>query len=312
MKTPIESTEPSQQHDAKSDRLQRFEKRAEWPLAIAAMMFLVAYSVQVLAQPTGLWQGATHLTLILTYAAFVIDYFTRLYLAPNRGRWFVRHLPELAIVALPLLRPLRLMRLVVLVLALQKAIGGAIRGRITVFTAASTVLIIYAGSLAILQAERSHPEASIKSFGSALWWSFTTVAAFGYNDAPPVTGVGRLFAVALMIAGISLVGIVTATVTSFIFDRVAAESSAPQVSPDADLPSNATDSHVNMLREDLKQHIDGLHAEIAQLKACSHGLSCGRTRRSHFWPNERAVLVTSLVSSMGLGLIALRASQTRR
>ena len=31
--------------------LERFEKRTEWPLAIAAVIFLAAYSVEVLAQP---------------------------------------------------------------------------------------------------------------------------------------------------------------------------------------------------------------------------------------------------------------------
>lgn len=72
----------------------------------------------------------------------------------NRTRWFIRHLLDLAVVALPLLRPLRLLRLVVLVAALQKAIGGAIRGRVIVYTACSVVLLVYVASLAILDTER--------------------------------------------------------------------------------------------------------------------------------------------------------------
>jgi voltage-gated potassium channel len=116
-------------------RLQRFEKRTEWPLAIAATMFLAAYSVEVIGQPTGGWARALDLVMVITWALFVVDYAARLYLAPHRSRWFVRHLLDLAIVALPLLRPLRLLRLVVLLAALQKAIGGAIRGRVIVYTA---------------------------------------------------------------------------------------------------------------------------------------------------------------------------------
>jgi voltage-gated potassium channel len=117
-------------------RLQRFEERTEWPLAIAATIFLAAYSVEVIGQPTGGWARALDMVMVITWALFVVDYAARLYLAPHRPRWFVRHLLDLAIVALPLLRPLRLLRLVVLLAALQKAIGGAIRGRVVVYTAA--------------------------------------------------------------------------------------------------------------------------------------------------------------------------------
>jgi voltage-gated potassium channel len=42
-----------------------------------------------------------------------------------------------------------------------------------------------------------------------LWWSITTVTT-GYNDLTPLTAEGRIVAVALMIGGISLIGIVTA------------------------------------------------------------------------------------------------------
>ena len=77
--------------------------------------------------------------------------------ATDRTRWFFRHLLDLAVVALPFLRPLRLLRLLVLVGALQRAIGGAIRGRVVIYTAFSVVLLIYVASLAILDTERSQP-----------------------------------------------------------------------------------------------------------------------------------------------------------
>ena len=94
--------------------LERFEKRTEWPLAIVAVIFLAAYSVQVLAQPHGRLSLAIDLVIVITYAAFVVDYLARLSLATDRPRWFLRHLVDLAVIALPLLRPLRLLRLLVL------------------------------------------------------------------------------------------------------------------------------------------------------------------------------------------------------
>lgn len=137
--------------------LERFEKGTEWPLAAAAAIFLTAYSIEVLAQPQGQLRFAMELVIDVTYALFVGDYVARLALATDRRRWFIRHIADLAIVALPLLRPLRLLRLLVLLAALGKALGGAIHGRVAVYTAASAVLLVYAASLAILETERGNP-----------------------------------------------------------------------------------------------------------------------------------------------------------
>ena len=100
------------------DRLDRWEHRAEWPLAAVAALFLAAYSIEVLVQPKGLVARLLTLVTMLAWAVFTADYAARLYLAPDRKKWFFRHLVDLAVVLLPLLRPLRLLRLVVLVLSL--------------------------------------------------------------------------------------------------------------------------------------------------------------------------------------------------
>ena len=114
----------------------------------------------------------------------------------------------------------RLLSLAVVIKVLQRAVGDTIRGRVIVYTACGAVLIVYAASLAILEIERQHPGAKIATFGDAVWWSITTVTTVGYGDLSPVTGMGRVVAVALMLAGISLVGIITATLASWIVQRV--------------------------------------------------------------------------------------------
>jgi voltage-gated potassium channel len=215
--------------------LDRWEKRTEWPLAAVAASFLAVYSVQVLDQPHGTLAQALSLLTTIAYLVFVVDYVARLALAPQRRRWFFRHFFDLAIVALPLLRPLRLIRLVLLVVALQKAVGGAIRGRVVIYTATSAVLLIYVASLAALEAERVRPGASITNFGDALWWSITTMTTVGYGDFTPVTATGRGVAVVLMLGGISLLGIVTATLASWIVQRVAEEDTANQAATRAEI-----------------------------------------------------------------------------
>src|SRR4030088_3427423 len=98
----------------------------------------------------------------------------------------------------------------------QRGGGDTLRGRVIVYTVFGAVVMIYAVSLAILDIERHVPGAHITSFGDALWWSITTVTTVGYGDLTPFTGGGRVVAVVLLIGGISLVGVVTATVASWM------------------------------------------------------------------------------------------------
>ena len=237
-------------------RLQRWEKRTEWPLAIVAVTFLVLFSVQVLANPQGRADSALETILYATWAIFAIDYFVRLGLATDRGRWFRRHLIDLAVVLLPFLRPLRLLRLLVLFGAMQKAIGGAIRGRVLIYVAFSSVLLIYVAALASLDEERGQPGSRINNFGDAVWWAITTVTTVGYGDVSPVTTPGKIIAVFLMIGGISLVGLVTATLASWIIQQVADEDTAKQA---------VTAAEIEALRADMGQRLDSLSAEIRRL-----------------------------------------------
>jgi voltage-gated potassium channel len=225
-------------------KLQRFERYSEWPLAAAALLFLGLFSVQVLAPRP---PSEAHLLWLIDWGiwvVFMLDYVVRLYLAPKRWHWFVRHLLDFAIVALPLLRPLRLVRLLILIELLQKAIGDAVRGRVVVYTVSGVLLLIYTASLAVFDKERYLPGTKIDSFGKALWWSITTVTTVGYGDVYPITNAGRVIAVLLMMGGISLVGVVTASLASWIIERVAEEESVMQT---------ATVAHIDELRGEIRE-----------------------------------------------------------
>ncbi|WP_285032059.1 potassium channel family protein [Mycolicibacterium sp. lyk4-40-TYG-92] len=236
------------------DRLDRWEHRAEWPLAAVAALFLAAYSIEVLAQPHGLVAQLLTLVTWLAWAVFTADYAARLYLAPDRKEWFLRHLVDLAIVLLPLLRPLRLIRLVVLVSALQKALGNAIRGKVIIYTISGAVLLVYVGALAVYEAERGAPDAHITSFGLAVWWAMTTITTVGYGDMYPVTTTGRVMASLMMIGGISLVGSITATIASWIVQSV---------SDDDKQQDAVTAAHIEDLRDEIAQLRELLRDKVA-------------------------------------------------
>ncbi len=211
--------------------LQRWERYAEWPLAAAALLFLGLFSAQVLARPQGREAYVLWLVSWIVWGLFILDYVVRLYLASNRWHWFVRHLLDFGIVALPLVRP-------------QRAIGNAFRGRIVVYTVSGVLLLIYTASLAVFDKERYLPGATINSFGKALWWSITMVTTVGYGDVYPVTNTGRVIAVLLMIGGISLVGVVTAALASWIIERVSEEETVIQT---------ATAAHIEELRGEIRE-----------------------------------------------------------
>lgn len=78
------------------------------------------------------------------------------------------------------------------------------------------------------RAERAAPASKIKTFPDALWWAVATVTTVGYGDYAPTTGTGRCTAVGLMVAGIALLGVVTATLASWLVQRVAEQDDANQ------------------------------------------------------------------------------------
>jgi hypothetical protein len=70
------------------------------------------------------------------------------------------------------------------------------------------------GSAFELWAESGDPNAEIKTYGQAMWWSFETVSTVGYGDLIPQSFWGRVIAVCMMIVGVGLISTVSATIAS--------------------------------------------------------------------------------------------------
>lgn len=222
---------------------QRWNQLLEWPLALAAVAFLVAYSWQVIGNLSGPDALIAEVVIWGTWGLFLVDYFVNLWLAPERWRWFYTHLFDLAIVVLPILRPLRLLRLVTILAVLHRTAGAAFRGRVIIYVTGATTLLVWVAALAVLDAERGH-DGSIQTFGEGLWWAFVTVTTVGYGDYFPVTPTGQFVAVGVMIGGIALIGVVTATLASWIVEKVSATNEADRA---------ATKAHIDELLDEVRQ-----------------------------------------------------------
>ncbi|WP_203416590.1 potassium channel family protein [Jiangella ureilytica] len=222
--------------------MDRWEQRTEWPLMAAALLFLVSYAWPILDPDLspGLVAACAAVGWA-TWAVFGLDYLVRIALAEHRGRFVAHNLVDLAVVALPLLRPLRLLRVLTMLRFLNRSAATAFRGRVIIYVTGAAALLIFVAALAVLEAERLHPEATITEFGDAAWWALTTMTTVGYGDHVPVTGTGRVVASALMLGGIALLGTVTATLASWIVQRIAENDTSEQAATRAQVEALAVE-----------------------------------------------------------------------
>jgi voltage-gated potassium channel len=235
------------------ERVQQWERRTGKWLVVLAVLFLVVYAVPILwPDLPPHWRYACHATNWVIWALFIGDYLVRVAWADNRWRFFRSHPFDLAVLALPMLRPLRLLQLVKVLLVIERRTDVWTRGRLAVYVGATMALLVLIASLAILDAERGAEGSSIESFGDALWWSLVTVTTVGYGDTFPVTGAGRVIAVAMMLCGIGLLGFVTGSLASWVIEQVSA----------VEKTSERTRADVG----DVLAEVRALRAELAELR----------------------------------------------
>ncbi|MCI1220177.1 MAG: hypothetical protein LKF99_06580 [Bifidobacterium sp.] len=101
--------------------LEQWERRTEWPLTALSLIFFALYAWQILAQPDGVWNKAADWTMNGMWAMFAADYLIGLVLAKDRWTYAKGHVLDLAVCILPMIRPLRLLRVLTALNALSTA-----------------------------------------------------------------------------------------------------------------------------------------------------------------------------------------------
>jgi voltage-gated potassium channel len=185
-------------------------------LTLLALVFLMAYSYPAfVSEVSPRIQSLIDVAQWICWGAFVFDLLLGIANAKNKKEYLLKHPLEIASSLLPFLRPLRLMRVISFGgLAIQKVAIGR-QFAITLKVAITTLFVAYISAVQITISERMVEGSNIKNFADGLWWAMTTVTTVGYGDKFPVTTEGRILAVALMIMGISLVGVITASVAAW-------------------------------------------------------------------------------------------------
>lgn len=210
------------------DAFDRFSAVVELPMMVITVLWLPVVLLPLIRPVHGTM--ATVFTVIdyTVWALFVLEYVIKLYLFPDRWKFVRTHVLDLVIVLVPFFRPARLGRLArvaglgrVGVLA-ENALSRAKsvlshRGLHYVLLSLAILLLVCAGVVTI--AERNAHGSNIQQLGDGLWWAIVTVATVGYGDVAPVTPIGRGVAVVLMLAGIGLIGVLSASIASYFLGQ---------------------------------------------------------------------------------------------
>lgn len=211
----------------------------ENPLAVASLVYLAGYAIRVLGRGN-LPQAWLDLCLAMTIASwslFVVDYLVRLRLSGLGPLRFLRtHLLDTVVVAMPLLRPVRMVAIADRVQRRRDQPRLSLYARVMVYAGLTVTLLGFAGALAVYQQEVDAPGATILTFGDSVWWTCATLATVGYGDVAPVTPIGRLVAVGLMACGLALLGAVTGSFSSWLIQAFTREDEKEGAPGDAKRP----------------------------------------------------------------------------
>jgi voltage-gated potassium channel len=228
----------------------RYERLAGPPLAVLGLVFLAVYALPILKPDLSpSYQTACYTISLVVWIVFVVDYLARLAMARDRLQFVRRYWLDLLIIALPMMRPLRAVRGLVGLRAISHGGSPFTRRHVVEAVAATVAAGGLVGALAILDAERASPNANIKTFGDALWWALSTMTTVGYGDRYPITGEGRLVAAALMVGGVALLGVITASLASWFVERI---GQATRIEQETLVAVRALRGELDAIRQELR------------------------------------------------------------
>ena len=150
---------------------------------------------------------------------FAIDFVRRLRVAQDDRAYLTRGGGWLDLISIiPMLRIARILRIVRVTREIGR-MGGLERALRVFFANKATgglflilliaILVLEFGSLAVLWAERTDPNANITTAEDAVWYLIVTMSTVGYGDQYPVTSVGRLMGSLIIVVGVGVFGTLT-------------------------------------------------------------------------------------------------------
>lgn len=205
--------------------------------------------------------------LVLSFF-FLADFIRRYLAASDKMYYMVRDFgwaDLLASFPLPQFKILRTIRLVKAYKLVHDAGGAAVfreflRNRATgalYLILFLIILLLEFGSIAVLFAEKSSPDANITSASDAIWWVYVTITTVGYGDKYPTTNEGRLVGMIVMLVGVGLFAVLTGFLANKFLPS-ADETSAKPTEDDALLKLQNEVADMRLLLEQIAKKQESL------------------------------------------------------
>jgi voltage-gated potassium channel len=201
----------------------RIERASRLPMVLLSIVFLVAVAVPELVEIPPTLDETLEAINWLIWAVFAFELLVMTYLAPDRRRYLMAHWVDVLTVAVPFLRPLRLLRIVIISARLWAEARVLIYQR-TFSTVAMTSIVSALAAATLVYAVERGGDGPIQTYPDALWWAAATVTTVGYGDVFPKTSAGRGIAFLLMMVGISVFGLLTARVAALFVEASEVEA----------------------------------------------------------------------------------------
>lgn len=144
---------------------------------------------------------------------FLYDFFDQFFKAENKWTYFIKHGWLDLLSSIPLVpqfryvrifRIFRILRIIKSVKILVTFIKDNRAMSLYGFVIFCACMILILCTTAVLYVEQG--VGNIKTAEDALWWSFITITTVGYGDLYPVTNIGRLITVVLIVSGVASFG----------------------------------------------------------------------------------------------------------
>ena len=228
--------------------LAAWEERSSTPMFVASVLYLLAFAAPIMStriqEP---YDAYLNIIQMILWGLFAADYCIRLYLAPRRLYFITHNLMNLAIVLLPAWRIVSFLAMIYMTANRQYKRLSELAVKLFGYTAIFIIMF----ALAIYSVESSEPGAMIRDLPTAYWWTFTTLATVGYGDVYPITGIGRVIAVVVMLYGVGMVAVATGALASWIIEKIGGREEQEYPATKADV-------------DDLRQEISELRALLAR------------------------------------------------
>jgi voltage-gated potassium channel len=199
------------------DLVDRIERVTKYPMAVLGIAWLVIAVIVLSTDVNGSPSIFLVSTLFVLWVILLVEYLVRLVVTPDRRGYLKRRWVEPATVVVPPFQGWHVVGIEKMSLLFYE---GELRveailkhhSLFRVLIAAVATLVL--GAWLVLLFDENAKGSNIHNYPDALWWAIVTVTTVGYGDRYPVSAGGRVVATTLMLVGIGLIGVLTATVAS--------------------------------------------------------------------------------------------------